>query len=282
MNILVTGGAGFIGTNLIKFLLEKNHTVYSLDDYSTGLHSNEIPGCKYISGDLSDIDTIQNDIDIVYHLAARARIQPSFEHPEEYIRTNFEGTYAVIRYCIKNNIPLIYAGSSSKHNGKFKNPYTFSKDLGEEIIQLYQEHYGLKATITRFYNVYGPHQLLEGGYTTLIGRWINNIKKKEQCYIYGNGEQRRDFTHVSDIVNALILIMEKQAYSYEFELGRGKNYSVNEVAQMLDIKPIYQPAKKGEANITLNTSTLAQEILDWKPNYNLEDYIRLTKHENNL
>jgi UDP-glucose 4-epimerase len=282
MNILVTGGAGFIGTNLIKSLLKKNHTVYSLDNYSTGLYSNEILGCNYISGDLLIIDTILEDIDVVYHLAAKARIQPSFKYPEEYIRTNFEGTYAVVRYCIKKNIPLIYAGSSSKHNGKFKNPYTFSKDLGEEIIQLYQEHYGLRATITRFYNVYGPYQLLEGGYTTLIGKWINNIKKEEQCYIYGNGKQRRDFTHVLDIISALILIMEKQAYGYEFELGRGKNYSVNEVAQMLDIKPIYQPAKKGEADITLNTSTLAQEILNWKPNYNLEDYIKIIKHENHL
>lgn len=282
MNILITGGAGFVGTNLIKLLLEKNHTIYSLDDYSTGLKENEIPGCHYITDDIQNINNIQEDIDIVYHLAARARIQPSFEQPEEYIRTNFEGTYAVVKYCIKKNIPLIYAGSSSKHSGKFKNPYTFSKDLGEEIIQLYQEHYGLKATITRFYNVYGPNQLLEGGYTTLIGRWLNNIKKGEQCYIYGDGEQRRDFTHVLDIVNALILIMEKQTYGYEFELGKGKNYSVNEVAQMLDIKPIYQPAKKGEAKMTLNTSVLAQNILNWNPIYDLKDYIKEFKNENNL
>jgi UDP-glucose 4-epimerase len=274
MNILVTGGAGFVGTNLIKSLLEKNYNVYSLDDYSTGLPTNEISGCTYIHGDILNIDTIWENIDIVYHLAARARIQPSFEYPEEYIRTNFEGTYAVVKYCIKKNIPLIYAGSSSKHNGKFKNPYTFSKDLGEEIIQLYQEHYGLKSTITRFYNVYGPYQLLEGGYTTLIGRWINNIKNGEPCCIYGDGEQRRDFTHVSDIVNALILIMEKETYGYEFELGRGENYSVNEVAQILNLKPIYQPAKKGEAKITLNTSTLAQEVLNWNPIYNLEDYLK--------
>jgi len=282
MNILVTGGAGFVGTNLIKSLLEKNHTVYSLDDYSTGLKENEIPRCHYIVGDIQNINNIWENIDIVYHLAARARIQPSFEHPEEYIRTNFEGTYAVVKYCIKKNIPLIYAGSSSKHSGKFKNPYTFSKDLGEEIIQLYQEHYGLKATITRFYNVYGPNQLLEGGYTTLIGRWLNNIKKGEQCYIYGDGEQRRDFTHVSDIVNALILIMEQQTYGYEFELGKGKNYSVNEVAQMLSIKPIYQPAKKGEAEVTLNTSTLAQNKLNWIPICDLEDYIKNFLNENNL
>lgn len=274
MNILVTGGAGFVGTNLIKSLLEKNYNVYSLDDYSTGLTSNKIKGCTYFSGDISTINDIKENIDIVYHLAAKARIQPSFEYPEEYIRSNFNGTYDVVKYCIDRNIPLIYAGSSSKHSGKLTNPYTFSKSLGEEIIQLYQKHYNLKATITRFYNVYGPYQLLDGNYTTLIGRWISNIKNNKPCYIYGNGEQRRDFTHVHDVVNALILIIEKQAYGYEFELGRGKNFSVNEIANMLNINPIYQPSKKGEAEITLNISTLAQEILGWKPTYNLEDYIK--------
>jgi UDP-glucose 4-epimerase len=282
MNILVTGGAGFIGTNLIKSLLKKNHTVYSLDDYSTGLISNEIQGCTYIQGDIHYVSSITENIDLIYHLAAKARIQPSFEIPEEYIKTNFAGTYNIVKYCIYKNIPLIYAGSSSKHSGKLTNPYTFSKSLGEEIIQLYQRHYNLKATITRFYNVYGPYQLLEGDYTTLIGRWINNIKNNKPCYIYGDGEQRRDFTHVSDVVSALILTMEKQAYGYEFELGRGKNFSVNEIANMLNINPIYQPSKKGEAEITLNTSTLAQEVLGWNPIYNLEEYIKTQLNENNI
>ena len=284
MNILITGGAGFIGTNLVRGLLSKNHFITSIDNYLTGLESNHQKGCKYISYDIRTISdySIFGKFDVIYHLAAIARIQPSFQNPEEYFITNANATLKLAKYCSDHNIPLIYAGSSSHHSGKFKNPYTFSKDTGEEIIQLYQEHYNLKATITRFYNVYGPYQLLEGGYTTLIGRWFNNIKKKDQCYIYGDGKQRRDFTHVSDIVNALILIMEKQAYGYEFELGRGKNYSVNEVAEMLNIKPIYQPAKKGEANITLNTSTLAQEILGWNPTYNLEDYIKEFKNENFL
>ncbi len=274
MNVLVTGGAGFIGTNLILHLLTKKHTVYSLDDYSTGLRANEIEGGNYIEGDISDISKIKIPIDLVYHLAAKARIQPSFIYPEEYIKTNFDGTYSVIKYCINNNIPLIYAGSSSKHSGRYKNPYTFSKDLGEDIIKLYQTHYGLRASITRFYNVYGPYQLLEGEYTTLIGKWINNIKKGEQCCIYGDGEQRRDFTHVYDIVDALILIMEQQAYGYEFELGRGKNHSVNEVAQMFNINPKYLPSKKGEAQNTLNTNSLAQEVLGWNPTQNLEEYLK--------
>jgi UDP-glucose 4-epimerase len=274
MKILVTGGAGFVGANLIKRLLKDGHEVQSLDNYSTGLKSNEVEGCRYWAGDIQNISTMDKDFDVVFHLAAIARIQPSFDRPEEYINTNFNGTYEVVKFCIKNNIPLIYAGSSSKHSGRFKNPYTFSKDMGEDIIKLYEEHFGLKASIARFYNVYGPHQLLEGGYTTLIGRWINNIQNRIQCVIYGNGEQRRDFTHIDDIVDALILIMEKEPYGYEFELGRGKNYSVNEVAKMFGIDPLYESAKKGEAKDTLNKSTLAKDILGWNPTKNLEDYIK--------
>jgi UDP-glucose 4-epimerase len=274
MKILVTGGAGFIGTNLIKRLLNDQHKVYSLDNYSTGLKSNEIKGCNYFSGDIQNIYTILEDIDIVYHLAAIARIQPSFERPEDYIDVNFKGTYEVVKYCIKKNIPLIYAGSSSKHSGRFKNPYTFSKDLGEDIITLYQTHFGLKSSIARFYNVYGPHQLLEGGYTTLIGRWINNINNNLPCEIYGDGEQRRDFTYVDDIIDALILIMKKEAYGYEFELGKGKNISINEVAKMFNISPIYKDNKPGEARNTLNEDFTANQILGWNPQKELVDYIK--------
>jgi UDP-glucose 4-epimerase len=273
MKILVTGGAGFVGTNLIKKLLNEGHEVQSLDNYTTGLIENEIEGCKYWVGDIQNICTMDKDFDVIYHLAAIARIQPSFERPEDYIKTNFDGTYEIVKFCIKNNIPLIYAGSSSKHSGRFKNPYTFSKDLGEDIIQLYQIHFGLKASIARFYNVYGPHQLLEGGYTTLIGRWINNIDNNLPCEIYGDGEQRRDFTHVDDITDALILIMEKEVYGYEFELGKGKNISINEVAKMFNISPIYKDSKPGEARNTLNEDFTANQILGWNPQKELVDYI---------
>jgi UDP-glucose 4-epimerase len=178
------------------------------------------------------------------------------------------------KICSNSKIPIIYAGSSSHHSGKFSNPYTFSKDVGEEILQLFAKNYGLKYSIARFYNVYGPNQLLEGGYTTLIGRWISNLQKGLPCEIYGDGEQRRDFTHVSDIVDALIRIMEQKAYDKDFELGRGKNYSVNEVASMFNITPIYKDAKPGEARNTLCESKLANEILDWTPKINLEDYVK--------
>ena len=274
MRILVTGGAGFIGTNLIKKLLEDGHTVSSLDNYSTGKIQNHIihENVIYYNTDINDWH-YESNFDIVFHLAAIARIQPSFEHPEKYIDTNFNGTYRIVQYCIEKNIPLIYAGSSSHHSGKYANPYTFSKDLGEEIIQLYQKHFGLNASIARFYNVYGPYQLTEGGYTTLIGRWMNNIRIQMPCEIYGDGEKRRDFTHVDDIVDGLDRIMKQQAYGHIFEFGRGKNHSINEVAKMFGVIPWYGPNKLGEAQETLADYSLAADLLAWEPKINLIDYI---------
>lgn len=275
MKILVTGGAGFVGTNLIKRLLKDGHEVQSLDNYSTGKSENEQSGCTYFNDDIDNIcDYLLSSVDVVFHMAAIARIQPSFERPEDYIETNFSGTYEIVKFCTKHNIPLVYAGSSSKHSGRFKNPYTFSKDLGEDIISLYCEHFGLNASIARFYNVYGPNQLTEGGYTTLIGRWIHNIQNGIECVIYGDGSKRRDFTHVDDIVEALVRIPLKEAWGYEFELGRGDNYSVNEVADMFGIKPKYEDDKPGEAQVTLSEDIVAKEILDWEARVNLQDYIK--------
>jgi UDP-glucose 4-epimerase len=277
MQIIVTGGAGFIGTNLCKKLVELGHEVTSIDSYVTGKEENHIEGVKYERHDIKYIYDYRwvydKHPDVIFHMAAIARIQPSFENPVDYFKTNANGTLEIVDYCAKNNVPLIYAGSSSHHSGKFKNPYTFSKDIGEEIIKLYWEHFNLKSTIVRFYNVYGPYQLTEGGYTTLIGRWLNNIEKGIKCEIYGDGEQRRDFTHVDDIVDALIRIQKQQAYRFIFELGRGENYSVNEVAKMLNINPTYKPSKPGEARDTLNTDTSAQSLLGWEPKINLEDYL---------
>lgn len=276
MNILVTGGAGFVGTNLIKCLLKKGYNLTSIDNYHTGLRSNHQDGASYIEADIREINNLNSlgKYNAVYHLAAIARIQPSFQNPEEYFTTNANATLKIAKYCSEKNIPLIYAGSSSHHSGKFKNPYTFSKDIGEEIIQLFQQHYELKASIARFYNVYGPYHLKEGGYTTLIGAWEKQIEKNQPLVIYGDGSKRRDFTHVEDIINALTLILDKQAWGHIFELGRRKNYSVKEIADMFDKKIKYKENKPGEAQITLCTDTLAKEILGWEAKINIEDYIK--------
>ncbi len=289
MQILVTGGAGFVGTNLIKKLMSIKcpktrgplYDIFSIDDYSTGTKENHIKGVKYINADIFNLKDITYlpyfTPDIVFHLAAKARIQPSFKTPEDYIKTNFNGTYNIVQFCTDKKIPLIYAGSSSVHSGKLTNPYTFSKDLGEDIIKLYQKHFGLQASVARFYNVYGPHQLMEGGYTTLIGKWINNIQKGLPCEIYGDGFKRRDFTHVEDIVDALIKIMDLKIYNKIFELGRGKNHSILDVAKMFNIKPIFKKDKPGEAFETLADISLAKNELKWNPKINLNDYLKNLK-----
>lgn len=282
MNILVTGGAGFIGTNLIKNLLKQGHQVTSIDNYSTGLKGNHLKhkNVIYIESDIYDYDWRNEIYDLVFHMAAVARIQPSFEVPLQYFNTNANATMQIAEHCSKNKIPIIYAGSSSHHSGRYKNPYTFSKDIGEEALKLFSECYDLNYSIARFYNVYGPHQLTEGGYTTLIGRWINNIKKGLPCEIYGDGEQRRDFTHVDDIVDALIKIMDSKSFSGKvYELGRGKNISVNEVAKMFEINPIYKDGKPGEARHTLCESSLAKEDLKWNPQRDLSNYINDFKNQ---
>jgi UDP-glucose 4-epimerase len=275
MRVLITGGAGFIGTNLIKKLINDGHEIVSIDNYSTGFKTNHVEGVQYIDFDIRNIKNYSawGKFDVVYHLAALARIQPSFDVPVDTFEINANGTLLIAEYCAKNNIPLFYAGTSSHHSGKFKNPYTYSKEVGEEIISLYQQHYGLKATIARFYNVYGPHHLKEGTYCTVIGKWETAYENKKPLTIYGSGEKRRDFTHVDDIINALVLINEKQAWGYTFELGRGKNYSINEVANMYSTDIVYEDDKLGEAQITLCTDTLAKEILGWEAKLNIEDYI---------
>lgn len=277
MRVLVTGGAGFVGTNLIARLVKEGHDVVSIDNYYTGLKGNHQEGATYIEKDLTEIEDYSEfgTFDIVYHLAAIARIQPSFKLPLEYFNANTVATYKLALYCAENNIPLQFAGSSSHHSGKFKNPYTFSKDLSEEIVQLCQQHYGLKATITRFYNVYGPYHLKEGGYCTVIGKWEKAVETGSPITIYGDGTKRRDFTHIDDIVDALILIQEKQAWGYLFELGRGVNYSIQEVAEMYNYSNIvYEEDKPGEALTTLCDDTLAKEVLGWIPTRNLPEYLK--------
>jgi len=283
-NILVTGGAGFVGTNLIKRLLKEGHNVVSIDNYSTGFKSNHQQGAKYYEFDCAKITEYSafGKFDVVYHLAAIARIQPSFDQPLEYFQSNATATFNIAMFCAKNNIPLQFAGSSSHHSGKFKNPYTFSKDISEEIVELCRQLYGLKATITRFYNVYGPHHLKEGGYCTVIGKWESKLENGNAITINGDGAKRRDFTHINDIVNALLLIEQKEAWGYTFELGTGLNYSIYDVAMMFKpnefVAPgtefiIYESDKPGEAITTLCTDTLAYEILGWKAQESLPDYI---------
>ena len=293
MRALVTGGVGFIGTNLIKRLLKDGHEVVSIDNYSTGKKENHLEGCSYNNFDISDDYVpygrlywphsikVMDEVgypDVIFHLAALPRIQPSFKTPTESFKANVLGTMNILEWARKNgNIPIVYAGSSSTHGDKYANPYTFTKWQGEKLCKMYSYIYEVPTAICRFYNVYGPHQLTEGEYCTLIGIFETLYKEGKPLTITGDGEQRRDFTHVEDIVDGLMRVSEHNTFmGQEFEFGRGKNHSVWDIAEAFGkghrIK--YIDGRPGEMRETLCTDTTAYDLLDWKPTKDVIDFIK--------
>jgi len=277
MRVLVTGGVGFVGTNLIKRLLKEGHEVISFDNYSTGKKENEQDGCTYIDIDINDLEHIDKKLfqkmDVIFHLAALARIQPSLKRPQESLNANVNGTLNVLELARLNTIPVVYAGSSSVHHGLYGSPYAWSKHAGEQLCELYSKVYGLSTAICRFYNVYGPHQLESGEYSTVLGIFERQYRNNEPLTITGDGEQRRDFTHVDDIVDGLYKCIGKDLKAEVFELGRGQNFSINEIVELFDAEKQYIPARKGEYPVTLCDTSLAKDKLEWVPTRNLEDYI---------
>ena len=279
MKVIVTGGAGFVGSNLCKKLVDIGHHVTSIDNYSTGSWNNHVTGVYYFNRDISNMEEIWGlfkGADVVFHLAALARIQPSFDVPSEYFRSNVQGTLNLCEICKKNHIPIIFSGSSSHHSGKFKNPYTFTKDVSEETLSLYHEIYGLKQAIARFYNVYGPNYIEEGEYATVIAKWDKAHREKRPLTIYGNGSKERDFTHVDDIVDGLIKIWVTEQYGMIFELGRGRKLSLKQVAELYQpsFGIVYENEKKGEAQSVECNAEIAKRYLNWEPKHNLEDWIK--------
>jgi|TARA_B100000212_G_scaffold137469_1_gene103600 UDP-glucose 4-epimerase len=279
MKILVTGGAGFIGTNLIKQLIKEKNEVVSLDNYDSGLKENHVEGCKYLEGDISTIEYIKGDFDICYHLAALSRIQPSFDDPTETFRVNVEGTRAVAEWARHNKVKVVYAGSSSRWHDPYQSPYACFKHMGEEIFKLYKKVYNLDAEICRFYNVYGPDEIIEGDWAAVIGIWRRQVRDGEKITIVGDGEQRRDFTHVDDIVSALILVAEGiSTHEDAWELGTGLNYSINEVygffkEKFPNIESVYLPDQPGNYRKTLRENDDMLDKFGWKPTDKLKEYI---------
>ena len=294
MRILITGGAGFVGTNLIKRLLKDGHEVTSLDNYSTGKKENEQEGCKYVEVDISDssrkhkafgLEMYQVEKpEVIFHLAAKARIVPSIQNPTKSLFNNIDSTINVLEYARLNNIPVVYAGSSSAHGDIYANPYTFTKWIGEELCKLYSNVYDLPIAICRFYNVYGDGQLSEGAYCTVLGIFERQFKAGEPLTITSDGEQRRDFTDVMDIVDGLVrcgrsLLIPNEYHAKvngeTFELGNGKNYSINELADAFgDYPREYIPERPGEVRESLNTDTKAYTMLGWKPKGDILRYIK--------
>ena len=297
MRALVTGGAGFIGTNLIKRLLKDGHEVVSVDNYSTGKKENHQEGCRYHDFDLSSPHTLgiyvdhgsypswrDEEYDVIFHLSALARIQPSLKDPHKTIFNNFVSTLNILEYARKKNekerwaneIKVVCAGSSSIHGGAYANPYTFTKWQGDKLCHMYSEVFNSPVNVCRFYNVYGPHHLTEGEYCTVVGNFERQYKNGEPLTITWDGEQRRDFTHVDDIVDGLILTSECKSWGLTIELGRGKNHSINQLVDLFGEKypREYIDKREGEMRSTLCDTGLAYSVVGYQPTRDIEDYIQ--------
>ena len=277
--VLVTGGAGFIGANLIKSLVDDGIEVVSLDNYSSGSKFNEIEGVKYYIEDIENIVSIQDtDFDTCFHLAAQSRVQPSFENPSESLRVNVNGTMKVMEWARQRSIKVIYAGSSSKHHDPSDSPYAMTKYLGEEICKLYKKSFSVNVEIARFYNVYGPLEPLDEKYGNVIGIWRMKVNKKNPLPIVGDGNQKRDFTHVFDIIDGLSRISKtKIKHQDAWEIGTGVNYTINELFNMFKEKfntaSIYIPDQRGNYRETLRVNDDLIKMLNWEPKDRLKDYI---------
>jgi UDP-glucose 4-epimerase len=280
MNIIVTGGVGFVGTNLVKRLKEDGHKVIVIDDYSVGTVGNQIEGVRYLPMNVEQIDFIKGDeVDLCFHLAALSRIQPSFENPSEFFRVNVSGTEAICDWARKWNVKVVYSGSSSQWHDPFQSPYAMYKKLGEDVCKMYKRVFGTNIEIARFYNVYGPHEITEGKWAAVIGKWRGNSVNGEPITIVGDGEQRRDFTHIDDIVDGLIKIaFSDEKHEDAWELGTGFNYSLNEVADMFvekfGVNKVYIPNQKGNYRETRRENNDAIERLGWQPTDKLKEYIK--------
>jgi UDP-glucose 4-epimerase len=278
-SVLVTGGCGFIGYALTQRLLLEGYTVDVIDNLSIGKEAKDISelGANFLGGDVRAMDNIPDKpYKCIFHLAALSRIQPSFKSPSWTFSVNVGGTRKVVEYALRNGSKLIYSGSSSKHHNPELSPYAMSKYIGEEWIKLYKTVYNLNAEIVRFYNVYGPGELVDSHMAAVIGMWRSRIKKNLPLIIHGDGEQRRDFTHIDDIVDGIIKIAESnEKHEDAWELGTGNNYSLNEVAGMFgNVEKEYVPDVKGNYRETIRLNNDAIERLGWAPKDRLKEYIK--------
>jgi UDP-glucose 4-epimerase len=282
--ILVTGGAGFIGSHLCERLAQnKNYEVYSLDNYFTGSKDNHVANVTYIEGLTEDIDSlIDFSPDMVYHLGEYSRVEQSFDDIEKVWKFNKNGIFAVLEFVRKHGCKILYAGSSTKFGdgglGRNASPYAWTKASNTELVKNYGTWFNVPYAITYFYNVYGPREIQIGKYATLIALFKEKMKNGEPLTIVSPGTQKRNFTHIDDIINGLILVGEN-GYGDEFGIGSPEAYSVKEVAQMFGGKIEMLPERKGNRMVA-DVVTDKTEALGWRPTKKLEDYI-LEMKENN-
>ena len=282
--ILVTGGAGFIGSNLIKYLVEKTHyKILSLDNYSTGKKLNHIKSkrVQYIKGENQNITSLlynyKKRINTIFHFGEFSRIHQSFLRYDECIRSNLKGSFEVVTFATKNKIKIIYSATSSMlgNLGKDENlsPYSWSKSKNLELIKNFNKWFGLKYEIVFFYNVYGPGQIKNSNMSAVIGIFETQYKKGAPLTIVRPGTQKRDFTHIDDIIKGCYLAWKKGRQS-EYMLGTKKQFSIIQIAKMFKTKIRYIPARKGERFKSSISNNNASNHLGYKATKNISDYIK--------
>lgn len=313
--IAVLGGAGFIGSNLVDELMTSGHQVTILDNFSEGKYENLSrwkghKNLEIVRGDIRDFDVVRRVVDhkfCVFHLAAMSRIQPSITDPILAFHENYLGTANVAEACRQGEVKrLVYSASSSAYGRKNDwaaetgqeglkedmpteclNPYSLSKKGGEDIMELYNKFYGLKTISLRYFNVYGPRHQETGSYATVIAIFRKQKRNNEKLTIVGDGEQRRDFTFVGDVVRANMMAMMNLDVTGLFNVGTGENYSINEVAALIDGEVEYIPPRLGEARLTLACWNKIHRELGWSPKISLREGLAVldiyeTKQEKSL
>lgn len=248
--VLVTGGAGFIGSHLCEKLLNSGmYEVFSLDNYFTGNENNHIKGVTYIRGNTSEIDNlISFKPSLIYHLGEYSRVEQSFDDIEKVWRFNKDGIFAVLEFCRKTGAKIIYAGSSTKFGdgglGRDQSPYAWTKASNTELVINYGKWFNISYAITYFYNVYGPREISKGKYATLIALFKELKKTNMPLGVVSPGTQKRNFTHVDDIINGLILVGEK-GIGDDYGIGNDESYSIIEIANLFGGEIIMLPERKG-------------------------------------
>ena len=294
MKIIITGGAGFIGSHLAEFLIKKKHNIVIIDNLSTGRKENInkfLKNIKFVRADISKKGNWEKNFKgakIIFHLAALADIVPSIQNPSKYFDANVLGTQNVMLASLKYKIKkVIYSASSScygipkkfptdeKSNINLQYPYALTKRLGEEILIHYGKIYNIKTTSLRLFNVYGTKSRTSGTYGAMFGVFLAQKLKNKPLTIVGDGSQKRDFTYISDVVNAFYKCMNYKGNINIFNIGTGKPISVNKIAKILKSKKIYIPKRPGEPDQTNSNSKKANKFLKWKPVVSIEKGISL-------
>jgi len=275
--ILVTGGAGFVGSHLCERLAQNpNYEVYSLDNYFTGSIDNHVPNVTYIEGNTADISKlITFTPDMVYHLGEYSRVEQSFDDIEKVWKYNKDGIFAVLEFVRKAGCKILYAGSSTKFGdgglGRSASPYAWTKATNTELVMNYGTWFNVPYAITYFYNVYGPREIQTGKYATLIALFKEKMKNNEPLTIVSPGTQKRNFTHIDDIIDGLVLVGEN-GYGDEFGIGSPDAYSIKDIAQMFGGKIQMLPERAGN-RMTADVISSKTESLGWKPKRNIQEYI---------